>query len=477
MTNSEKQIRKKVGKPPKGWSKLSWLGAAVLWALSSVGAGVIFYSPRVAARYGYTLLWAIVVVIFFTWLITREIGRYTIVTGKTIMEGYQKIPGPHNWPVWIFFLTHLVDISLFSAGQAALAASLATLLAPGSEMLWTGILVSISAAIIVFGGFDMVNKTSSWLAIGLLGAAIVMLVRVFPSWSTLLQGFIPQLPQKVDLYFLIPWIGFLLVHGAPWYSFWVDKQGFGRGKPKGKQKDQQGDQGGSAQDQGQDEDRDGKNRTQKLRGWVGLMTQTEGGGTILAGLFAIIFYILGAQLLGNVQVDPGIGIGRQMANQFKDNLGQIGLWVFVLTAGIAFWTTVLDGQDGASRMITDLTQILTNTGKFARQGERSKGFIFNYLSDTKKLKNTYVIVLGAIGPIVLLYFYRHPLQILSISGIIGAAITPIFTFATLWLNKKLLPKELQPNWLSFWGTVIAGLFFTATTLLYLLHLVGIDLLP
>ncbi len=207
------------------------------------------------------------------------------------------------------------------------------------------------------------------------------------------------------------------------------------------------------------------------------MSRLEGSGTILAGLFAIIFYILGAQLLGNVQVAPGIGIGQQMANQFKSALGQIGLWVYVLTAAIAFWTTVLDGQDGATRMITDLTQILTKTGKFEEENGRSRGSIYHFLSDAKKLRAAYVIVLGAIGPIALLYFYNHPLQILSISGIIGAGITPIFTFLTLWLNKKYLPENLQPGWFSFWGTVVAGLFFTVTTLLYFLHLVGINLLP
>ncbi len=511
----DKQIRKKTGNPPKGWSKFSWLGAAVLWALSSVGAGVIFYSPRVAAHYGYTLLWAIVVVIFFTWLITREIGRYTIVSGKTIMDGYQNVPGPRNWPIWIFLLTHLVDISLFTAGQAALAANLAIMLAPGSQFLWTTILISVSAAIIVFGGFDVVNNTSSWLAIALLIAGLVMLIRVFPPWGKLWQGFIPQLPKNVDLYFLIPWIGFLLVHGAPWFSYWVDKQGFGRGKQKSQSKDDKGDQGNASRkkspNQGQDKSRDGKSRDKKLHAWVGLMSQVEGAGTILAGLFAFIFYILGAQLLGNVQVAPGIGIGQQMANQFKGALGHIGLWVYVITAGIAFWTTVLDGQDGATRMITDLTQILTQTGEFAKKQEptqgdssrrlsakkepqnradnpvlastvgeqdgHSRGFINRFLSNKKLLRNTYVIVLGAIGPIILLFFYNHPLQILSISGIIGAGITPIFTFLTLWLNKNLLPKNMQPSWPSFWGTIIAGLFFTVTTLLYLLHLVGINLLP
>ncbi len=473
---SHREVRKGVGQPPKGWARLTWLGAAVLWALSSVGAGIIFYSPRVAARYGYSLLWAIVVVVFFTWLITREIGRYTIVSGKTIMEGYRNAPGPRNWPIWIFFLTHMIDISLFTAGQAALAANLAIMVFPGSQMLWTAILVGISATIIVLGGFDLVNNTSSWLAIALLGAAIVMLIRVFPSWNKLLPGFIPQLPKHVDLYFLIPWIGFLLIHGAPWFSYWIDRQGFGQGKPKEKQKDKKADRE-KPESREQSERQGEKNRTEKLRAWVGLMSRQEGAGTILAGLFAIIFYILGAQLLGNVQVAPGIGIGQQMANQFKSALGQFGLWVYVLTAAIAFWTTVLDGQDGATRMITDLTQILTKTGRFEEENDHHRGFIYDFLSNAKRLRIAYVIVLGAIGPIALLYFYNHPLQILSISGIIGAGITPIFTFLTLWLNKKYLPENLQPGWFSFWGTVVAGLFFTVTTLLYFLHLMGINLLP
>ena len=538
MAEQEKQIRKKTGAPPKGSALWRWLGPAVLWALSSVGAGEIFYGPRVGARYGESFLWAILIVILFAWLISREIGRYTIISGKTIMEGYQDVPGPRHWADWLFFLTHMADITLFTAGQAALAGSLMALLFPGGRTLWTAILITISVCLIVFGGYQWVNKASAWLAGLLLVGGIVSLMRVFPPWSQIVSGLIPTFPKNFDLYFLLPWIGFLLVHGAPWFSYWVDREGFGRGKDQA-----QGAQNNQNKPPAQDKpskDPSGispaftvpntPDKADQLRGWVGVMSLMDGAGTILAGIFAIIFYILGAQLLGGKNVASGIGIGTQMAQQLQNVWGPLGLWLFAITAGISFWTTVLAAQDGATRMVTDLTQILTQKGEYAqnknekhpeeidpeavaqlaqkpafaayaeqvepgviaqglaRQDQPSRaepdvkednqekgGFWQNFLSSTQKLRYTYVIFLGGIFPILLLLFYNHPLQILSISGIIGAAITPVFTFLTLWLNRQRLPKGLQPNWLSFWGTVVAGLFFTTASILFFLNLFGITL--
>ena len=508
--SSNTEVREKTSQPPQGASLFKSTGPAVMWALSSVGAGVIFYSPRVSARYGLTFLWAIFMVIIFTWFISREVGRYTTVTGKTLMAGFREVPGPRNWVVWIFFIAHMTVITLFVAGQAALAGSMAVLLAPGGRFIWTAGLILLSSGLILFGGYSIVNQASSWLAGILMVAALVMLVRVFPAWSKILNGLVPALPKNVDFFFLLPWIGFLLVHGVPWFSYWVDRQGYGKPRKSGQQ---QGGQG-KGQRKGGGQKGKGQSKQQQLKGWVRVMSLMDGLGTALAGLFALVFYILGAQLLGNQQVAEGLGIGKQMAQAFQSIWGTLGLWIFASTAGIAFWTTVLDGQDGATRMTADITQIFFQSGPYkqgdqARQQTQSKGSqkdlpkgavvyrppgtegvmqkltgatnaswraaFSRSLDDTKQIQFAYLIVLGTIAPIVLLAFYSQPLQVLSIAGVIGAGVIPFVAFPILWLNKTRLPKDLQPSAFSFWATFISGLFFTAVIVLYLLHLFGISL--
>jgi Mn2+/Fe2+ NRAMP family transporter len=89
-----------VPEPPRGRGRLAWLGPAFLWMLSAVGSGELLFTPRVAALYGYALLWAMLAAVALKWFVNREVGRYTVCTGETIVEGFARVPGPRNWAVW-----------------------------------------------------------------------------------------------------------------------------------------------------------------------------------------------------------------------------------------------------------------------------------------------------------------------------------------------------------------------------------------
>lgn len=48
--------------------------------LSAVGTGSILFTPRVASVYEYQLLWLLLLVVFFMWVMIREMARFSIVT-------------------------------------------------------------------------------------------------------------------------------------------------------------------------------------------------------------------------------------------------------------------------------------------------------------------------------------------------------------------------------------------------------------
>ncbi len=56
-------------------------------------------------------------------------------------------------------------------------------------------------------------------------------------------------------------------------------------------------------------------------------------------------------------------------------------------------------------------------------------------------------------------FFGQPVGLLQTAGAIEAAHIPIVTGLTLYLNHRILPKELQPSKIIFAGTAIAGIFF------------------
>ncbi len=82
---------------PKGKNRLKWWGPGILWAISSVGSGSILFTPRVGSEYGYVFLWLLLSVCFLMWIMIREAGRFSVVTGRTVLDGFSTLPGPRNW--------------------------------------------------------------------------------------------------------------------------------------------------------------------------------------------------------------------------------------------------------------------------------------------------------------------------------------------------------------------------------------------
>jgi hypothetical protein len=107
-----------IPQPPKGWQRFLWLGPSFLWMLSAAGSGELLFTPRIAALYGYSLLWALLAAVILKWFINREVGRFSVCTGATILEGFKQIPGPKNWAVWLILLPQVFVAISTVAGLA-----------------------------------------------------------------------------------------------------------------------------------------------------------------------------------------------------------------------------------------------------------------------------------------------------------------------------------------------------------------------
>ena len=84
--DTDAMFRAEVPSPPSGLDKLKWYGPGLLWMLSAVGTGSILFTPRVASAYQYDLLWVLLLVVFFMWVMIREMARFSVVTGRSMLE-------------------------------------------------------------------------------------------------------------------------------------------------------------------------------------------------------------------------------------------------------------------------------------------------------------------------------------------------------------------------------------------------------
>ncbi|MBW4449685.1 MAG: Nramp family divalent metal transporter [Spirirestis rafaelensis WJT71-NPBG6] len=436
---------------PNGWENLKWLGPSFLWMLSAAGSGELLFTPRIAALYGYTLLWALLAAVILKWFINGEVGRFSVCTGATILQGFNQLPGPKNWAVWLILLPQVVVAIATVAGLSGAAATALILVTGGTVQLWTVIIIIVTAAIVLLGQYNVVEKISSYVGIARTVAVVSAAIFVFPNVRKLGAGIVPQIPKNVQYQEILPWLGFMLAGaaGLMWYSYWVEARGYGAASVKGQESI--------------DPKQLNREERKKLRGWINLMTISNTLAVVGALLAALSFLILGGELLRPQGLVPKENqVAETLGSLLGDLWGPFGFWFMVAIVFITFCSTVLSVEDGFGRMFADGTQIILQG--FGVQGR---------WTNKKFLQKFFIVVLLAVLPITIYLFFGEPVALLQTAGGIEAAHIPIVTGLTLYLNHRMLPKELRPSKIIFGGTAIAGIFFGVFAVIYLLQLLGV----
>jgi hypothetical protein len=194
------------------------------------------------------------------------------------------------------------------------------------------------------------------------------------------------------------------------------------------------------------------------------MTLSNTLAVVGALLAALAFLILGSELLHPEGLVPQENqVAETLGNLLGNIWGPFGFWFMIVIVFITFCSTTLSVQDGFGRMFADGTQILLQGFGVGRSRWTNETF----------LRKFYIAVLLAILPIVVYLLFGQPVGLLQTAGAIEAAHIPIVAGLTLFLNHRMLSRKLRPSGLTFWGTVIAGLFFAAFAVIYLLQLMRI----
>jgi len=442
---------RRIPKPPQGWQRFLWLGPSFIWMLSAAGSGELLFTPRIAAFYGYSLLWALLAAVVLKWFINGEIGRFTVCSGTTILEGFRRLPGPSNWAVWLILLPQVVVAISTVAGLTGTASTALILVTGGTVQLWTVIIILVTAAIVFLGQYEGVEKISSYVGIARTIAVVAAAVVVLPNLGQLTSGLVPQIPSDVRYDEILPWLGFMLAGaaGLMWYSYWVGARGYGAAALE--------------QEEPIDFSQVGREEKQHLQGWTLQMLLSNTLAVIGALLAALAFLILGSELLRPQGLVPQEDqVAETLGSLLGDLWGPFGFWFMIAIVFITFCSTTLSVQDGFGRMFADGTQIIL-------QGFGVSGRWVN----EKFLRKFYIVVLLAALPIAIYLFFGQPVGLLQTAGAIEAAHIPIVTGLTLYLNHRMLPKDLRPSKVIFAGTVIAGLFFAVFAVIYLLQLTGV----
>ena len=214
-------MRKKIASPEEGKSKkfakkvlygLSLVGPGLFLIGYNIGTGSITTMGMAGARYGMTLLWAVILSGLLTYILMVAFGHLTLVTGKTALHNFKtELRGGKILALYIMVALILGEI-LALIGIMGIVAELIQegfrLLSAGQSLVVeTGWIILVCTILLFFalwyGKYKMFEKILTVLVILMALCFVAVFFIVAPSYSIILKGMVPGIPDTSGAYMLV----------------------------------------------------------------------------------------------------------------------------------------------------------------------------------------------------------------------------------------------------------------------------------
>ena len=197
----------------KDW--LSAFGPGVFLIGYTIGTGSVTLMASAGSRYGLSLLWGLALSCFFVYFMLTAHGRYTLVTGETILHSYRKYIPFGNW-IAILTLIGLVLIELMALmGITGIVADVIVEWSRihVSETGWNPLIIAAFLIVLLFslimvGNYSLFERILI-LFVGIMGLSfLTSMFLVIRSPSALIGTITPALPNdKTGIFLLVGLIG------------------------------------------------------------------------------------------------------------------------------------------------------------------------------------------------------------------------------------------------------------------------------
>ncbi|NYI71945.1 Mn2+/Fe2+ NRAMP family transporter [Naumannella cuiyingiana] len=391
----------------------SWklIGPGIVVAATGVGAADLVATLIAGSKFGYALLWAVVLGCLLKIILVEGAGRWTLATGTSIYDGWAKLG------VWtsIYFVPYII-VWGFVYGAAAMAGTglpLNALFPVLPTPVW-GIISGIAGALLVwFGRYATFEKVCAVLVgimfVCVVGAAIITV----PNLPQLLAGLVPTIPDggAVNVLSLAGGVGGTITLAA--YGYWLREKGWSTPR------------------------------------FMKVMRIDNTMAYVITGIFVVATLIMGAEVLYSAQVavssgDKGL---LDLTNVLQERYGFIASKVFL----VGFWAVAMSSLigvwNGVSLMFAD----------FVRRA-RSEPVDSPNARTGGKYYRAYILWL-TFPPMILVALGRPDWLILAYT-VLGAFFMPFLGLTLIFLlNSKAMGQWRNRWWANVGLVLVAVLFF------------------
>jgi Mn2+/Fe2+ NRAMP family transporter len=419
--------------PPQSFfSKLRFLGPGFILSASIVGSGELIATTILGAKGGFITFWVILVSCFVKVAIQLEFGKNAIITGKTLMFSFAKLPGPTfkkgNWAIWATFMLTLLKILQVGGMLGGSAIAIGMIFPQIPILIWAPILGIFLSFLIYKNYYSIIEKTSILMVAGftLLTLASVLAISFTPfafTFSDLLTGLRFELPP--DLVFIA--IGAFGITGVASdeiiaYTYWCLEKGYATYTGVN----------------------DGSEEWQlRANGWIKIMQLDAIVAMVIYTIVTAAFYLLGASILhGQKEIPEGTELINSLALIYTQSLGSEARLAYLAGAFFVLYSSVFATLAYWSRLFPDI---------FGQLGWINA----ESLTDRKK----WVAILAWLFPclwVIAYLFIEMPTFMILSGGAVGSILLLIVVFAAINFrsqNKFLKIASGPVSEIMFWLSV------------------------
>lgn len=411
--------------PPQGFlPTLRFLGPSFILIGSIVGSGELILTTSMGAQVGFAALWFILLSCVCKTIVQAELGRYTISSGDTCLEAFDRLPGPRfrvSWMVWLWVLWQVPGLIngagiLGSTGQV-----LAVAFPVFPQQTWAIGIAAVNVAILLLGRYGFLERASTFMVITfsvitvVSAAALQFTVHAVPLGDAL-NGLRIQVAPLILPAVLASVVSAFAATGVSGgelmsYTYWCVEKGYARyaGVPE-----------------------PGEAWPRRARGWIRVMQIDVWLATIIFTATTIAFFWLGAGVLRpmGLKVEDDAMI-TTLQNIYTTSLGPWASALFLVGAFFVLYSTIFSGTAGSSRLYADALCVLklVDFSDFRRRTFWIRVFIIavplvQCLLFAMSVKPKSMIVFGAVS---------------------NGLLIPLIAAAAIWLRYRGTDRRIAPG--------------------------------
>ena len=189
---------------------LSAVGPGLFLIGYNIGTGSVTTMAKTGAEHGMSLFWALVLSCIFTYVLMVAYGKVTLVSGKTALFNI-KTEFTWGWLLSLYIIIALIIGELLAL--MGVMGIVADLIQEGIRLAFDGLVVQtfwiilffsiILYALLWFGRYQVFEKILTALVIVMGLSFLVVFFMVKPSFSALVEGIIPSIPDTPGAFGLI----------------------------------------------------------------------------------------------------------------------------------------------------------------------------------------------------------------------------------------------------------------------------------